>query len=451
MASSGCNDVRLYRLYCRLSSSVYGYCHRRLLHHRNLLWSQPLLHAVVSEVLPRKQRPFAQATVTGSAGIGAFIGVCMGGTLLRHGDLQNYRIYLYVTAGVFFLAALGLALFYNPPSRELQASLSTGQKVRALNWVSYVLFTPGLVLFCIGLSWSRNPYPWTDPRVLATFLIGVALIAAFFVYEWRFKSDGILNHEFFHNRNFALALLTIFAEGVAFFSFNAYFSFEIGVRTGSDLFMAALPLGVTFLASLVFAYAVGLYSSKSKQLRAPITIGFTFILSFFVTMAVTYSKNIQPAYWGLAVILGAGSGIILPLVMVVAQLSTPADLISMASALVIATRSLGGTVGLAINNALFNSALATEIPSRIAAATLPLGLPATSLPLLIGALTSHNISLLEKVPGATPEIIGAAGAALTDAYGVAFRNCWIAASCFIALAVIGKGAFVYLCAERSSS
>ena len=33
---------------------------------------QPLLHAIVSEILPREQRPFAQATVNATAGVGAF-------------------------------------------------------------------------------------------------------------------------------------------------------------------------------------------------------------------------------------------------------------------------------------------------------------------------------------------------------------------------------------------
>lgn len=50
--------------------------------------------------------------------------------------------------------------------------------------------------------------------------------------------------------------------------------------------------------------------------------------------------------------------------MVVAQLCTPVKVISTASALVIATRSFGGTVGLAVNNALFNSALSTEVPEE---------------------------------------------------------------------------------------
>lgn len=57
--------------------------------------------------------------------------------------------------------------------------------------------------------------------------------------------------------------------------------------------------------------------------------------------------------------------------------------------------------------------------------------------MLIGGITTHNDEILAHVPGITPEIIAAASQALVQAYGVGFRNCWIAASCFCVVAIIG--------------
>jgi hypothetical protein len=45
-----------------------------------------------------------------TAGLAAFIGICMGGALLRTDVYENYRIYMYVLAGLFFLAAAGVLL-----------------------------------------------------------------------------------------------------------------------------------------------------------------------------------------------------------------------------------------------------------------------------------------------------------------------------------------------------
>lgn len=399
--------------------------------------AQPLLHAVASEVLPRKQRPQAQAAINITAGLGAFGAICMGGALLRTNNLANYRIYLYVAAAIFLVAALGIGLLFNPLPREEQITMTTGEKLRRLDLVGYALFTPGIVLFSVALSWSRNPYPWSDARIIATFVIGVVSLIAFGIYEWRFKKDGVLHHDLFHDRNFLWALILIFVEGLVFFTANSYFAFEVSTFTQEDLLIAGLHFGMAFLSAMLFAFLAGIYSSKRKALGMPLVVGFVFLLIFNVCLAATAGYNPGKAFWAFGVILGMGLGIILPLTMVVAQLCTPPSLISSASALIIAVRSLGGTVGLAINTAIFNSALSTEIPSKIAAAALPLGLPPTSLGMFIGGLTTHNETILAHVPGATPQIIGAGANALVRAFGVGFRNCWIAASCFGVIAVIG--------------
>lgn len=152
--------------------------------------SQPILFAVPSEILPRKQRPVAQATVNMSASVGGILSLVMGGALLRYGHLENYRTYFYVVAAFFGVSFLGILLFYYPPPREEQVSFTLAQKLQKLDWVGYALFAPGLTLFSMALSWSQNPYPWSDAHVIGPFVIGVAMIIAFIFYEWLVKKDG---------------------------------------------------------------------------------------------------------------------------------------------------------------------------------------------------------------------------------------------------------------------
>ena len=345
---------------------------------------------------------------------------------------------MYGLAGIFAAAGLGVALCYHPPVRELQASLTTSEKLRRLDWIGYALFAPGLVLFCVALSWSQNPYHWSNGRIIGTFVTGIFLMTAFFVYEVRFKKDGILHHGLFtQDRNFPLALLVIFAEGVTFFAANSYYAFEVSVFKQDDLLIAGLHFGLVFLISMIFALVAGTYSVKTKTIRLPTFAGFLLILVFNICMATSSPSTNTSALWGYGVFLGAGLGIILPTIMVTAQLSTPPDLISTASALVLCARSFGATVGLAINNAIFNSTLSTQIPKKIAAAVLPLGFPPTSMGVLIGALTTQDQALLGKIPGITPPIIGAAANALLQAYALSFRYCWISAACFCFVAVVG--------------
>lgn len=402
--------------------------------------SQPLISAVISEVLPRAQRPVAQGLLNATAGLAAFIGICMGGALLRTDVYENYRIYMYVLAGLFFLAAAGVLLVYNPPARESEIDMSTGEKLRSMDWIGYLLLTPGLVLFCMALGWSKNPYSWTDAHILAPFIIGIACLIAFGVYEWRFTSTGLLHHGLFRmGRNFPFALAIIFAEGVAFFAANQYYAYQIGVLLSQNLLIAGLHYGVMFLSAMVFALLGGLYSAKRKSVKSVACLGMTLMTVFMVCMAATARPSTPDvAYWILAIVLGAGIGFILPTIMVIAQLSTPLELIAETSALVLSIRSIGATVGLAINNAIFTSSLSTEIPSRVAAAVIPLGLPVTSIGALIEALESESAAAIAAVPGATAQIAGAAGEAVLQSYAISFRWAWVCSACFCAVGAISE-------------
>lgn len=69
---------------------------------------------------------------------------------------------------------------------------------------------------------------------------------------------------------------------------------------------------------------------------------------------------------------------------------------------------------------------------------LPLGLPESSLPAVIGDLAANNATALAMVEGVTPEIIGAGVGGLFEAYSLGFRFVWVAAGCFTVIAAVCK-------------
>jgi hypothetical protein len=248
----------------------------------------------------------------------------------------------------------------------------------------------------------------------------------------------MFHHRLFENRNFPIALLGVFCEGITFYCANNYFAFEVSMFYTTDSLTIGLHYSIAFYAFFIFAILTGVYSWKTKSLRLPTCVAFGCFLVFNILMATTNPRTPEANIWAYPLFLGAGLGIALTALMVAAQFSTPPELIAITSGLMISMRSLGGTVGLAIYNAIFNAALTQNLASKIAAATLPLGLPETFLGPLIGALAANNATALAGIPGATPSIVGAGAEALLDAFAVAFRNVWIAAGAFALLALIGK-------------
>ena len=83
-----------------------------------------------------------------------------------------------------------------------------------------------------------------------------------------------------------------------------------------------------------------------------------------------------------------------------------------------------------------------DLPAKIAAAVVPLGLNPQALPLFIGALAAHNDAALFAVPGVSPQIIGAGVQALQQAYLESFRGVWIAAAVVSFVTMIGTSLLI---------
>lgn len=104
--------------------------------------TQPLLHAVVSEVLPRRFRSWAQTSVNIAVALGAIYGLLVGGALTASNP-ENFRIYFYISAGFYTLVAIACALLYRPPPEKHRLSASaknygpsTGRDTLWSRWVS---------------------------------------------------------------------------------------------------------------------------------------------------------------------------------------------------------------------------------------------------------------------------------------------------------------------------
>lgn len=159
-----------------------------------------------------------------------------------------------------------------------------------------------------------------------------------------------------------------------------------------------------------------------------------------LTAGVVGLATIQPSDSTRAIIFTglAGFGFGGPLVLIITgvQLSTPHHLIATATAVTTSTRAVSATVFTAIYAATLNSRLDTYIPSYVAEAAVHAGLPVSSLPTFIKALTTNDAAGLSSVPGLTPSILEAGVGALKQAYADGIRAVFMIAASFSAVACI---------------
>jgi hypothetical protein len=212
---------------------------------------QAVLHAVLAEVLPRRWRPYSQACSTVSAGLGGMVGLLVGGAMTRDGNKEGFRNFWYMTTALYAVSTLLCFLLYKPPVRKSQMGWTNAEKLRQLDWAGNILLAAGLVFLCIGLSWSQNPYQWTNAHVLAPFLIGLVLLICLIIYETAFKKDGMCHHGLFttHKWNFNISLWCAFVDGIAIFAKNSYFCYEVSILYETNPLRSTLRYAISFIVS----------------------------------------------------------------------------------------------------------------------------------------------------------------------------------------------------------
>lgn len=164
-------------------------------------------------------------------GLGLICGLEIGGALTRHGNPDGFRYFFYIAMALFVVAAIVCTFAYQPLPTKQQTMYTFSEKVARLDWVGYALMATTLVLFSVGLIYSKNPYSWLNPHVSASFAIGVFLFIVLAIYETKFREDGIFHHGLFkENRNFRIAMICVFCEGIAFFAANIYLAYEVSMH-----------------------------------------------------------------------------------------------------------------------------------------------------------------------------------------------------------------------------
>jgi hypothetical protein len=373
-------------------------------------------------------------------------------TGLVRNDPTNWRIFFYIVTGLYVAVVIIIVWLYNPPPRELQRTLTQRQKLARLDWIGYALFVPGLVLFGFALTSSTGIYPWRSAKVIAPITIGAIMLIAFILYEWKFTKEGMLHHAVFnHGRNFPIVFGLFFVEGLLFFATNSYYSFEVADIFGKPLFIAGAYYSVGWAILIVVTQLTGLYCTKTKTIRGPLVLAFASFATYCATMAALEASQPENPL-GYVVLFGLGIGISLNALTATAQLSTPKELISISTGLVIGVRSVGGTVGLAIFSAIFSATRNNQVPSKVgqAVASFPAFNP-KDIPELLEALTEGRTDLLNGIPGVTPKLLGAASSALQHAMLLAFRNIWIAAAALAGVAAIGKMFLYSICELKNNN
>ncbi|KAM0750503.1 MFS general substrate transporter [Meredithblackwellia eburnea MCA 4105] len=398
-----------------------------------------LMFAIASEVLPSAWRSHAQTFVNAVSSISAVIALIGMGEASSADAVNGWRWVFRTALMLDGILLLGFGFFYHPPPRTPGHS-TLWEKLKEMDWIGYLLLLGGLVPLLMGFAWAGDSnYGWHTKHAYVPVAVGFAVLALCIIYEWKGTSRGFLDHRLFRNGyNFPLALFLIAVEGAIFYIINNIYPNQVyGLWYTSGGTNASSRLLPFFLVIFVVAPIMTWYVAKYKDVKWPICAGFSFFCIAMIGLAESrLNGNMGTAFNALG---GIGFSAPLILLLTMVQLSTPPLFIGIASALTISVRTLGGTVGYAIADAIYGSLTNTQVPAAIAKEAVSRGFNPANLTALITALLSGQG--ISAVPGITPEIIAACGSAAANVEAHGYRIVWYAFLPGSVLAAVGCALF----------
>ncbi len=299
----------------------------------------PATLSIIVVVFPPEERGKAVGVWVGMAGIGAPIGLLVGGWAVENFD---WRAVFWINPPIIALAmSLGLLLVPN----------SCDEREAPMDYVGAVLSVAALgsILYAIIEGPSAG---WTSSEVMGLGALGLILTVIFVWWE-RITEHPMLPIQFFRDRGFSLGLIAISLAFFVMFSFMFTQMLHFQLVRGHSAFEAALrflplPLGLMPAAANSDRLCAKFGSNNV------VALGLTLIAT---AMLIFTTVEIGTDYVVLALIFvlcGMGMGLTMAPSTTIVMDSIPHDKAGVGSATNDASREIGGAFGIAIVGSLLN-------------------------------------------------------------------------------------------------
>ncbi|MEV7392920.1 MFS transporter [Streptomyces sp. NPDC091215] len=328
----------------------------------------PSALALITTTFPQgKSRNTAMGVYAAMGGVGATVGLLLGGTLT---DLLDWRWVFFVNIPI------GLAVLAGTKTL-VEAERHPGR----LDVPGAITGTGGLIALVYGIT-RGGEHGWTDALTLASFTGAAALLAAFLVLQAR-SADPMMPLRLLKDRNRSGSYATMLFIGAGMFAtfyfLTLYMQLILGyspVKTG----FAYLPF------SFGMAAAAGISSKLVTHVAPRLIAGPGLLVAavgmfWFATLEPdsSYTAHLMPAMFVTSLGLGASFvPMTLGAVSGVAHQDT-----GIASALLNTAQQIGGALGLAVLSTIATSAANDKVSD--AAITLYRGLAARDFGLVARA------------------------------------------------------------------
>lgn len=352
----------------------------------------------------------------------------------------GWRWCFYIMIILNGLSFTSYLIFYHPPTFDkLNARRSRAATMKNFDYIGTLLFTGGMIVFLLGLSWGGNLHPWSSPAVIAPIVIGAITLVAFGLYEAYIPlEEPLVPMHLFRNKGWTASTLLLSIGASVYYAFSIVWpqmAATVYGASGTHLgWLSCIVPGTICLGQIVGGMLAKWIGHTKYQTMFVITVGGILLAG----VAAATPKNMD-LVMGLLIcgcfFIGWNESVTL---VFAGMCITDQKEIGTAVGLAGSIRSAISTIATTVYTVVLSNRLTSTITHGVVPVVLGAGLPADSLAALLAALAAGQDSslIVGVVPGATKAIIDVAREAYKEAAVAAFKTVFLTSLAFTGVGMV---------------
>ncbi len=319
----------------------------------------PATLSIISNAFPPEERGRAIGTWAGVSALALAIGPVVGGALTEH---VSWRAIFFINLPVAVLAVV-VTLFATRESRDETVA-------RTVDFPGIAALSTGLTALVLALV-EGNAWGWGSPEIIALLAASVIGLVGFFVIERRVRAP-MIDIDQLRSATFLGANLVGF---VISFAMLAVFFF-VALYMQNLLDYSPLEAGVRFLPATLIIIVTAPISGRLADRFGPrplIVAGMVLLsISLFIQTHISETSGyglLLPAF----MVMGLGIGLTMSPMSTAAMNAVSPEKAGAASGVLSMSRMVGGTFGIAVLGALFQSLASSRLADTLAGVPVSAG------------------------------------------------------------------------------
>jgi len=340
-----------------------------------------LSQAIIADIVPASERGKYLGPLGAIFGLSAVGGPLLGGFFVDH-LTWNWAFWINIPVGIAAFAVAWFAL-----------TLPNKKATKRIDVLGVALLSATTACLVFFTEFGGNRQHGWDALETWAWGAGFVVAATLFVFVESRAQDPIIPLSFFRNRTFVLATAIGFVLGIGMFAAIAFVPTFLQMASGTSAAVSGL-LMLPMMAGLMGTSIVsGILITKTGKYRMYPVAGTVLVGIAMLSMTTLAAST---PIWLICVYLfvfGAGLGLIMQVVVLVAQNAVPPQEVGTATSTNNYFREVGASLGVAVFGALFSSRLTDALTGVFTDAGVPASQAASSS-------ASIDPSVLSKLPQA---------------------------------------------------